>query len=341
MVSKVEPEQVELAINALLNFVSKQADTKALLEDEEFVHVVVALKKIPEKARVKPFRIRLKHSLYADKSLCLFTKDDSGKNFKQILEENPVEGIDKIIPVSKLRKNYRQFKDRRDLLATYDMFLADNRVIPSLPALLGKKFFEKKKQPVAVNLNKKDISSELKLARDSTYFFLPSGPSCMVKMGLTSFSRTQLLENIMGALDNIVKNIPKKWKNVQALYLRTASSVALPFYNSLPSSTRIAVPSLADSSTTPNKKRKRKGLSAPMPGVEADEADDEVMEEEQKQEEAAPVLKKSKVLKSKTPLKSKTSTVKKTTAAKKTPAGAKTKAKTASTKKKKPASTKK
>ena len=50
-----------------------------------------------------------------------------------------------VIGVSKLRDNYKPYEAKRKLCASYDMFLADDRVVPLLPRLLGKKFYETKK----------------------------------------------------------------------------------------------------------------------------------------------------------------------------------------------------
>ena len=50
-----------------------------------------------------------------------------------------------VIGVTKLRTKYKQFEARRQLLAAYDRFLADDRVVPMLPKLLGNKFFERKR----------------------------------------------------------------------------------------------------------------------------------------------------------------------------------------------------
>lgn len=102
-----------------------------------------------------------------------------------------------VIGVSKLRKEYRVFEQRRQLAESYDLFLADERVLPSLPRLLGKTFFQKKKQPIPIRLMKKtraaksagavakkksdDTSnyccwrSQVKDALDATYFFMPQG----------------------------------------------------------------------------------------------------------------------------------------------------------------------
>ena len=50
-----------------------------------------------------------------------------------------------VIGLSKLRTNYREYDAKRKLCDSYDLFLADLRILPYLPRLLGKKFFEKKK----------------------------------------------------------------------------------------------------------------------------------------------------------------------------------------------------
>lgn len=99
--------------------------------------------------------------------------------------------------MTKLRKEYKQYEDRRGLLATYDLFLADERILPLLPNLLGAKFFNKKKQPVPVCLTRKNLKQEIAKARDSTYLHLSQGPCCAVRIARTSMSREQVAENIM------------------------------------------------------------------------------------------------------------------------------------------------
>lgn len=171
-----------------------------------------------------------------------------------MIDANPVEGVNKVIGVTKLRKNYGQYKDKRDLLTSHDLFLADERIVPLLPALLGKKFFMKKKQPVPVCLTRKKLKEELSAARDSTYLFLSAGPCCAFKVATSAFTKLQVLENVMSSIDAAVDKIPRKWKNVQAIHIKTHDSVALPIFNSLPGTARPA----ATVARPPAKKGKRK-----------------------------------------------------------------------------------
>lgn len=44
----------------------------------------------------------------------------------------------------------------------------------------------------------------------------------------------QLLENLEMAIPVIIDKIPRKWKNIQSLYIKTPESTSLPIYNRLP-----------------------------------------------------------------------------------------------------------
>lgn len=245
--------QIKSALLALYSHISSthaNAPSKQLLEDEEDIFLVMAMKKTPLKQQNKPLRISIPHSLFdpaanPGSEICLFTKDPpqpadydpkSGvplvNPVKTALQEHPVAGVTKVLSISKLRNNYHEFKERRRLLSSYTLFLTDERIMPLLPALLGSKFYEKKKQPVAVNIAQHDFSAELTRARDSTYMFVNTGPCSSIRISRSSFSRAQSFENIQAALDQIAAHVPKHWAGVQSLHIKTQNSIALPIYNS-------------------------------------------------------------------------------------------------------------
>lgn len=55
-----------------------------------------------------------------------------------------------------------------------------------------------------------------------------------VKVGLTSQSAAEITANIEAAMPHIIEKIPRKWKNIQSINLKTNDSTALPIFNSLP-----------------------------------------------------------------------------------------------------------
>jgi ribosome biogenesis protein UTP30 len=61
--------------------------------------------------------------------------------------------IAKVISYTKLKKEFKQFKDKRNLLKDYDLFLADLRIYKMLPECLGKEFYAKKKYPCPIKVH--------------------------------------------------------------------------------------------------------------------------------------------------------------------------------------------
>jgi len=231
--SKLSTDQVTKAAVALLKHVDnvKKSEKSTLIEDSQHVLLVFSLFKIPDRFNVKPISIPLSNPLHGDEvEICVITKDPQ-KEYKEKFEELGIK-VAKIIGISKLKKNYKSFEERRKLASSYDLFLADDRIIPMLPKALGSIFFKRKKQPVAINL-KGNIQKEIENARNSTYLFL-NGACSAVKIGKSDFTTEQLVENILQGTDSIVSKIPKKWKNIQSIHLKTTESIALPIYTVLP-----------------------------------------------------------------------------------------------------------
>lgn len=61
--------------------------------------------------------------------------------------------IAKVIGFDKLKRNFKQFKDKRALLKEYDAFLADLRIYKMLPDCLGREFYRDKKFPCPLKMH--------------------------------------------------------------------------------------------------------------------------------------------------------------------------------------------
>lgn len=108
-----------------------------------------------------------------------------------------------------------------------------------LPKLLGKPFYSKSsKVPIPVNFegagavgNPDRLKSELKKALNSTYIHLSSSSSTAIRVGLSSFTPEQLVENIDATVKALVeKKIPAGWKGVRSLHIKSPNSAALPIW---------------------------------------------------------------------------------------------------------------
>lgn len=237
--SKVRRETAEKAVESLLQWRNSKREKPKLFDQEDFLYLVVTLKKIPPKGRTNPYKIPLPHSLHSDSSeLCLIIDDRTKSNLtkddarKKIQSENIP--ISKVIKLSKLKSDYRPFEAKRKLCDSYDMFFADDRVIPLLPSLLGKHFFKKKKIPVPLNLRHKNWKEQIEKSCSSGLLYLRTGTCSVVKVAKTSMEVEEIVNNVIAAIDGIAEVVPKKWSNVRSFHLKVLESIALPIYQTVP-----------------------------------------------------------------------------------------------------------
>lgn len=196
----------------------------------------MGLEKIEEAKKVKPVKLEVKHAWRDAENeslnVCLITKDPHSQ-YKETVSSLGLKSVSKVMGVGKLRTDYKAFEVRRQLCNGYDLFLADERVLPLLPKLLGKTFFDKKKLPIPVDLSKKQpeaLKKELTEAIQCTTLNFTTGPCVSIKIGVTKQTAAELKENTTAVLDQAIKKIPGGWKNIRSIHMKTATSVSLPVY---------------------------------------------------------------------------------------------------------------
>ncbi|NXD91885.1 RL1D1 protein, partial [Chaetorhynchus papuensis] len=230
--------QVKKALEALMAFARSKAKGDALLLNEsESIHLLVTVWKVPQVAKV--IRIPLPHGIRPDTAdVCLFTKDEPNLSaeqtenlYKKLLIHNGIRSISQIISYKTLKKEYKMFEAKRRLLNRFDLFLSDDRIRRLLPSHLGKHFYEKKKAPLSVNLKAKNLAKELEKHIQGTTLPVNNKGCCYTaRIGHTGMKVDEILENIIAAAKVIDNKLPKKWKNVKTLHLKTLKSVALPIF---------------------------------------------------------------------------------------------------------------
>ena len=72
-----------------------------------------------------------------------------------------------------------------------------------------------------------------------------------IKVAHTGQTIEQSVENVVRAVSEIAKIVPRGWNNIQSLNLKTSDSISLPIYTSLPEK------SLAIDDTQPPKKKRK------------------------------------------------------------------------------------
>lgn len=231
----VSVESTVKAIHALSKYSeSKKSEEKPqLFEVEEYVHLEVYMDHSEKKqSNVFPSTVHLPYPIYERDSVdvCLIVKSDDLERIKELLEKTPIPAIKRVMTASELKSDYSQFKDRRELCNSFELFLADQRLKTMLIPLLGKSFFNKNKYAIPVNLTGKATKEVIQRCIESTFMF-PNNKIVDVKVGLTSTNPTHVAENANSVIKAILSKCPDS--KIQSISIKSSNSLSFPLYDSL------------------------------------------------------------------------------------------------------------
>lgn len=232
--------QLKKAVTAIRDLIRTKQDSSDLLANEdEFININIEVNKLPDLTTLRVVAVPLPFPIYTKKfnSRVFLIVKDPQRDWKEKIDSLNVKDLplSKICGISKLGKNYIQYKDRRELIRQYDLFLADIRVFNMLPDRLGKYFYEKKRIPALLCLDT-DIEGSLTSACNSTFLIAAKGPVFTIKVGRISMSESEVIANIQAvveSLPNILPGITKE--NIRRIEVKGEVTLALPIYNYLTS----------------------------------------------------------------------------------------------------------
>merc|ERR1740122_821449 len=195
--------------------------------------------------QISGIKIPLPHTpMPPSRDVCLIVKDlEKGikpdheatvEHFQSLLADKGINQITQVISLRELKVEYKQYEAKTQLCHRFDLFLADARIIRLLPQFLGKPFYKRKKLPIQVDLNCKDLKGEMERALNTVTLPLKHTGSCSsVSVGYSSLSKEQLLENTLAVLKTVVDKYPGGWPNVRSVYVKSQSTPSLPLYVTL------------------------------------------------------------------------------------------------------------
>lgn len=201
---EVDGQLTNRALRALLKHHESSSESEnQLLGNDLDVQVQFSLARVPGEASPKPVRIEIPHPLVKvastgdddnmeedsddnlqDVEACIIVKEESKPWVQEMVSRFPDQlgCVKKVLGLQSLRTKHKTFTQRRALLERFDVFFADDRILPMLTKALGGKFFEKKKQPIPLRLTRKEaLPFAVQRCLRSTFMYLSAGTCVTVK----------------------------------------------------------------------------------------------------------------------------------------------------------------
>jgi len=248
----VQPDQIRKGISALNQYMEKTGNKSAFLSDSSTIHLAMCVKKIP-KVKNKIIKVLLPHSqLPTPTDVCLFTRDINKKDrdygpterhFQSLLQQNGVTVVTKILPLKAIKLEYQPFEAKRNLSDMHDVYLADANIVRLLPGFLGKHFYGRKRFPLQINLDSKNLKNEFeKVLRTTQCIVSGKGSMFGVNIGHTGMSEDELTENIDAVVQRISSLLPGGQQNIRNIHIKTTHSPSIPLHVSFGGADEVELP---------------------------------------------------------------------------------------------------
>ncbi|KAK2963856.1 putative ribosomal protein L1 [Blattamonas nauphoetae] len=215
----VTRSQLHKTAGELLAFARRQAEETVSFDHPiKSVDLNYVLNRVPPKALVAPRLITLPNNPYKPNlKVFLIVKD----GVKEAVQQMELPLISQIMTLTETKNNYKAYKDRRLLCSQYDMFLADDRVIPTLPRVLGSVFVKRNKVPIPVKIKSKEATTRsVHTVLNSAHVRTPGGAVGSIQVGTTQLSQDELTDNLWAAYQYLISNQGTIWK-IDAPLLKT------------------------------------------------------------------------------------------------------------------------
>ncbi|CAM9020179.1 unnamed protein product [Wickerhamomyces anomalus] len=235
--SLVDDKKISKALSELKKFVAnstKEEESKAQLFEDELsndLQIIFTKKNLfTSKKNFKPKLIHIQDKPQNEEQpkIVLFVRDDViDKELLEKIEESELNSlIEQIITGSDLKSTYKQYEKRRELYSLNDIFLADDSLITTLPKLLGKVFYDSKKLPIPIKINKENFSiqsviNQVNKISNSIVYSLPRSNNLSVNLGSIETIDESVLKQVIEHFQN---------EELRSIFIKTNQSPALPLY---------------------------------------------------------------------------------------------------------------
>ncbi|XP_057330230.1 ribosomal L1 domain-containing protein 1-like [Microplitis mediator] len=251
---EINRPHVSQAVDGILQLAEQEKSGKTLFSsDDNPIFLQINCIKIP-KVPHRRLRITLPHDMVGPTDDIALFVGDLGKGRRQDYEktiehwetklnEKGVTRIKEIIPMAKVKAEYRQFETKRKLSRLFDFFLIDGKIAGHMTHLLGTTFTRAGKPPTPVKLWRDNLKQEFDFALRKTCMDIHGhGGTHSVRVGTISMPQKKIVDNILAACEALEKLYPGGFNNIRSIGIKTRKSLAIPIYYTMKDKNEVQVP---------------------------------------------------------------------------------------------------
>ncbi len=202
---------------AVLKAIQKMRKMTPKRNFNEAVEVQISIKDVDLKKPENRIRTRIKLPYpIAENDKIVFFADDTHITALRSMGSSEVTVVDRA-KLEEYSSNIRQFKK---LARRNRIFLSSASLMSLIGRYFGKILSPRNKMPIPVGIND-DVSSVIKDAKRTISVRLHKSPTVHAKVGHVNMKDEELAENIVSFIMFVKNKLPKGWRNIRSIYIKT------------------------------------------------------------------------------------------------------------------------
>ena len=157
--------------------------------------------------------IELPHATEKENRICVFASGEMALKARKA-------GADLVIEKTELEAMTGDKKSQRNLMKTYDFFIAEAPLMPLIGKVLGSALGPKGKMPAPVPPTA-DIAEHIKRHRKMVLVRMRGQPVLQCRVGTERMPDKEIAENVQAVMRTIERKLRRGIKNVRAICLKT------------------------------------------------------------------------------------------------------------------------
>lgn len=203
---------------ALLNAIRELKENSPRRNFVESIELQIGIKDVDLNRPENRFRLNLKlpYPISKRDKIGFFADDAHATNLRSISQDGEITVIDRA-KIEEMRSNPKLLKK---IAKQVRLFLASQSLMGVVAGSFGRILSPRNKMPIPVSSNV-DLDNVIEEARKTLPIRLHKSPSINVKIGHRDMSDEELLENAMAVINAIRDKLPKGFRNISSITLKT------------------------------------------------------------------------------------------------------------------------